>query len=715
MKGFFRAILSALSRVCRIGLRLVALAVVCASLAFAALYLLITPERVAQRIAGACAESPLSLTYEGAPSVKLLPSLEVALSNPVLGTAEGASLARAQTLRLRVSLASLLFGEVRIKQADLENGAFDAALTSETLSVLLSTPLKQTSFFKRIAVTKLLMTNMRLEAASDAARPLALTFERFEVADPAPQMHAPFAAKGRLAGGEKELDFAFEAQGDFDLDLLEGVALVSHASLHAAGTIAREPASFELDVQSLSARNASLSVSGLNATVEALSQTAGLHVAEGVSENARFTGTVSFKYAKGPENFRTSLALTSPVVVSSEGFALSHLEGSLALAQSQPVSFTGSLSRQGAQTYAAELGFRAGNRDFSAKGDLEPGAPLRFKGGVRINALSERDLFDETLVPLAESLKALCADISRGYALFAGDYRRQDSVQEASDDLLDPNAGSEPLQQLTWMDDIAFEGEVSVEALRVAGLPLSRFAGKVVLDAHALTVTEGQAVLADAPVQLRASVNRAQDWTLSMKTHAASYEPVARSLGAQRPAPGRLSLETNLYGRGFEAQGVNGQLGFLLMSTRLYGTDIAADLPQAARGAQTQVSETAFTEVSRLRGLANFANGKGVIENLSIECAQGRFTGRAALDLAVGSLEGSLRTHVGLTRATLTLGNTWLDPLASLNAVALSAGSAQEAQQEQAGQAPAAPEDARRKEAKPSRWEAFKDYLKGLF
>ena len=709
MKRFVLAVYQAIKKGLRILCWSVALVIVLASALCASLYFFLTPELVESRIQTVLKDTDAVLTY-AKPEVRVLPRLTVTLPDVTWANQDGTPVANAKTLRLRIAYPWLIFNEIRIVRAEVLDAALAQDVTAKDIAERLSRKSAATAIVPGVTVEKLQISGLKADYVTTDGKRLNARFNQIALTEVSPQMHSPVTFDVSLK--DEASTFAIEGLGEatFDLDLTDGLALFSHGTINLKGSIAETPLSSQASFSEIRILPEATVVTDFSSETELGKKHLSLGIAEGRVTPDIFSGVVSAKYTKGEESFKTEAEVRASLKVNAQSVSATNAEGSVRFPNSEPVAFEATFTYEPeVQSLKGRLAASIHEQSASFEGTLLFTDTLDAKGKLAFSEIAPENIFSEVLSAANDSVKALIADFK---TLWTTEQATSEDFSEKNDVLpaeLVPGRKDAGTVSNTsrWSFDINFEGEMQADTLRVANLKLSRFKGQASLTSAGLTLKAGQGVFYDAAASLEATLNPMLDWSLKLKTVGANYAAMARDLGAERLYPGRLTLQTDIYGNGLDAGNINGQIGFLLHLTRLYGVDLSHQLATS----QDTPDASLFTEVSRLQSLVTVVQSEAQAEHLVIETSAGRFSGSAALNLLTKRIDGSLSSTIGLSRAKMRLSGSWLEPLASVSSTSL------------LPQAPAVPEEKAPKEETPAKpaeppasgWQKFKNYLKDLF
>ena len=201
-----------------------------------------------------------------------------------------------------------------------------------------------------------------------------------------------------------------------------------------------------------------------------------------------------------------------------------------------------------------------------------------------------------------------------------------------------------------------------------------------------------------------ASVNALGHWNTQFKASNVNLDGFLRDLGSTVSIPGKLNTQVNLYGDDFTLGTLNGQIGFAVQNTVLYGTDLNDALLTIEKGQVPNQSQNAKSSVAKLQGIATLHATKAEIENLVVGFDGFTLKGRAQINLKDQTISGALKgnNHRGLSVQT-ALTSTWYQPQLTIDALALMKAN---------GITPKPIMTDKPKEKKPSGWDRLKSFIK---
>ena len=314
-----------------------------------ALYFLVTPQAVQNRLQSSLSEAGLTIRTNELPTVRLLPTISVVMPSAQLFDAQNKLIAFYRSAQFTVSPWWLAFGKVHV-----DNILIDGFSLQETECPTASMWLKnnvtdKTKLFDNVTVGSVEFNNSDLRIRREG---YLVNFQnlRATFSAPAPQMHAPVAMAAQVQILPDNLLLDLEAAFSLDLNLAAGQMSFENVALTANGT--QQGRSFHVQLNSplaqiteekLYAKTADIQITGDQSLGDIALSAAELQI----EELAWQAPDLYLRYTKGSGNQALKLDLRSPVVFDREKalYLAEHIQGTVTLpGQTETIPVSGKIS-----------------------------------------------------------------------------------------------------------------------------------------------------------------------------------------------------------------------------------------------------------------------------------------------------------------------------------------------------------------------------------
>ncbi len=254
-----------------------------------------------------------------------------------------------------------------------------------------------------------------------------------------------------------------------------------------------------------------------------------------------------------------------------------------------------------------------------------------------------------------------------------------------------------------FLNRFDYRGELVVGELVAGNLKLVQFKSDVELKDGMLNLKNGRALAYEGKTTLQATLNAMGHWSMRCEVDNARLANLVKDAGSSLAVGGQLNLQSNLYGNGFSKQTLNGQIGFAVSDTKLFGANLASAVSDIARFKEHQSGREFSTPVSEARGLVTIHDNHASLEQLSVVIEGNRLRGTASINLYDETLTGELSGRSGAHRVVVGLQNKWYEPIMVLDADRIRSinGIVQPS--------------SKKKEDGPSGWDRLKNFFKDRF
>lgn len=260
-----------------------------------------------------------------------------------------------------------------------------------------------------------------------------------------------------------------------------------------------------------------------------------------------------------------------------------------------------------------------------------------------------------------------------------------------------------PLTDFGFLNRFDYRGELVVGELVAGNLKLVQFKSDVELKDGMLNLKNGRALAYEGKTTLQATLNAMGHWSMRCEVDNARLANLVKDAGSSLAVGGQLNLQSNLYGNGFSKQTLNGQIGFAVSDTKLFGANLASAVSDIARFKEHQSGREFSSPVSEARGLVTIHDNHASLEQLSVVIEGNRLRGTASVNLYDETLTGELSGRSGAHRVVVGLQNKWYEPIMVLDADRIRSinGIVQPS--------------SKKKEDGPSGWDRLKNFFKDRF
>lgn len=702
-----------------------------------ALFLLVTPDKVQERLQVALSEADLTLQMSEQAEVKVLPTIQVTLPAAQILDSENRVVASLRTAYFDISPWWLLLGKVHIQTLDIDG--LDFNIRNRSIADISQIKTEKTAIFSDVSVETLLLNNARLEV-SLGEKTLQLTNMQARVASPAPQMHAPFQILSQVAFVQNGESFLLDTDlaATLDLNLATGAVIFENLIVQAKGTQNGAPVELSFSSPLLQISNDRLYTKTSQFQLQQPSQSREFQLSSAelnITEQAVQAPDIHTLLRHGAGNEKFELDVRSPVNFNRiDGtFDASHLQGHVLLphaAQTSPLSgqIKGSISQK---HFQVSLYSRFNEAPFSFQGEWDGLDKPRITGEVVIGRLKASDIaLLSNVSPRRESDDRTFSNDAASTAKPSGSEPNNvnDMPQEEpaatpqtapaevaenassaptpspQEDLGSTAEVSAPEYDFDLFDKVDFDGNVVVGELQIGELRLLQTKAPLVIRDGRLQWSGLRSIFYDGRSEADISITSEGHWSLSFNADNVNLQNLTADAGATDSVGGVLNVQAHFFGEGLDEETVSGQVGFAVTNTRFYGLQISDALSSIAKYQPVKADAKAFTDVEKLNGVATVREGLVNLSPLSVRLAGSRLEGNAALDVSTASLKGSLDGTVRGLKTKLYLSGPWYQPMIAVNDEEIKSANQIEAP---------APKPEPPKE--PTRWEKLKNFFSNYF
>lgn len=353
-----------------------------------ALYFLVTPQTVQNRLQSSFGEVGLTIRTNELPTVRLLPTISVALPSAQLFDAQNKLIAFYRSAQFTVSPWWLAFGKVHVDDILIDGLSLQETECPTASMWLKNNVTDKTKLFDNVTVGSVEFNNSDLRIRREG---YLVNFQnlRATFSAPAPQMHTPVAVAAQVQILPDNLLLDLEAAFSLDLNLASGQMSFENVALTANGT--QQGRSFHVQLNSplaqiteekLYAKTADIQLTGDQSLGDVALSAAELQIEELTWQ----APDLYLRYTKGSGNQALKLDLRSPVIFDRQKalYLADHIQGTVTLpGQTESIPLSGKLSTdwnneqiQGeffARVHGAPMSFLGESAGFdhpSIKGDI---------------------------------------------------------------------------------------------------------------------------------------------------------------------------------------------------------------------------------------------------------------------------------------------------------------------------------------------------------
>ena len=353
-----------------------------------ALYFLVTPQTVQNRLQSSFGQVGLTIRTNELPTVRLLPTISVALPSAQLFDAQNKLIAFYRSAQFTVSPWWLAFGKVHVDDILIDGFSLQETECPTASMWLKNNVTDKTKLFDNVTVGSVEFNNSDLRIRREG---YLVNFQnlRATFSAPAPQMHTPVAVAAQVQILPDNLLLDLEAAFSLDLNLASGQMSFENVVLTANGT--QQGRSFHVQLNSplaqiteekLYAKTADIQLTGDQSLGDVALSAAELQIEELTWQ----APDLYLRYTKGSGNQALKLDLRSPVIFDRQKalYLADHIQGTVTLpGQTESIPLSGKLSTdwnneqiQGeffARVHGAPMSFLGESAGFdhpSIKGDI---------------------------------------------------------------------------------------------------------------------------------------------------------------------------------------------------------------------------------------------------------------------------------------------------------------------------------------------------------
>lgn len=710
--------------------------------AVVALYFLVTPDSVQNRLQGTLNQAGLTIRTNELPAVKVLPTISISLPSAQLFDAQNKLIAQYRSAQLTVSPWWLALGQIHVNKFLLDGFSLqkiDCPSPSKWLADNITT---RTALIDGLTIESIELNDSDIHLKYKD-RVINLQNLRALIGSPAPQMHAPVALSTQFQLLPDNLLLDIQAGFSLDLNMASSQMSLENLSIQADGT--HEGRSFnasmsspltQVTIENLYAKTAQLQL--MNApTFGDLS----LSVAElNVNTESVQAPDVYIQYNKGNSSEVIKLDLRSPVLLDRLQTTINadHIQGALVLPeQTESIPISGSVQIDwNSQKIVSELFARIHGAPMSFQGESSGFDHPAIKGNLVFGRLELSDFSILTALQRAQKTLPLSLEPAFESKEPAAEESAEDSAtpstvsdsndfeqttdsqqgllpqvqEQQSAQVTDPakgqteNVSELKTNQFDLLNHFDFDGSIVIGELKAGPVTLAQIKSPMSVQNGILRLSKASAITYDGKTKLEAQLNSNGHWNVLYRADSINLSALMEDAGGNNKTGGVMGLQANLYGDGFSKETLYGQIGFSAARAKLFGLDLDSSLKDLKAFRDPAQSNDLFTQTEHIEGLVTIHDAQADIEKLSFNFGFATAEGSAVVDLEDQALSGSIRGvhHSGL-QLFANLSGQWFNPIVILDT--------QKIKEVNKLLPPVKPAD----KAQPSGWDKLKNFFKERF
>lgn len=686
-----------------------------------ALYFLVTPNSVQNRLQSSLNQVGLSIRTNELPTVKVLPTISISLPSAQLFDEQNKLIAFYRSAHFNINPWWLIFGQLHIQDLSV-NGFTLQEIDCPTPSVWLkSNETNRTALLDGLLIESIEFNDSDIHLRYNN-RLINLQNLRALIASPAPQMHAPVVLSTQMQLLPDNLLLDVEAALSLDLNLASGQIALENLSIKTTGT--QQERSFSAQLSSpltqitsdnLYAKTAKIQVTGVPSFGEVQLSVAELNL----NEETLQAPDVYVQFNQGGETQLLKFDLRSPLILNRLQPSLNadHIQGVIILPeQSESIPVSGNFKMDWEnEKIAAELFARVHGAPMSFQGESAGFDHPYIKGNVVFGRLELRDF--SVLTSLQKAQETLPLTLLNSDTTTAGGQVTQNDIQkqvqaenievtpsvneqlpestqentqsfsaETESQIQTQNEPIEPTADATvihsdsesgmenkihyfdFLNQFDFDGTIVIGELKAGPIKLAQLKSDMNVRGGVLRLPEADALTYDGKTKLDVQLNAQGHWNVEYRGQSINLSSLLADAGGNSRMSGVLSLQANLYGSGFSQQTLNGQIGFSAARAKLFGFDLDEAIKELKSFKDPIQKSDVFSQTEHIDGLVTIHDGTANIEKLLVNFGSARIRGQGKVDLAEGTLTGTVNgQNTSGFQLSVDLSGNWYAPIASLN------------------------------------------------
>lgn len=724
-----------------------------------ALYFLVTPASVQDRLQSSLNQMGFVMRANELPTVRVLPTISVELPSAQLFDSQNKLIAIYRSAHFNVSPVWLIFGQIHIEKILVDGFSLQETECPSLPEWLKNNSTTDTALIDGLTVESIEFNDSDIHLKHDG-RLFNLQNLRAVISGPSPQMHAPVALSTQIQILPENLLLDVQAGFSLDLNLASGKVAIENLSVQTSGTQQGKSFQAQLDspltqlsAEAIYTKTAKVQITGDQSLGDVSLSVAELHISQDSWQAPDF----HIQYNKGAGDQTLKVDLRSPIIfdTATTFTTADHIQGSISLpeqAESIPISGNVKIdwnkekihSEIFARLHGAPMTFRGESAGFDfpdIKGDLVFGRLELSDLSVFRSLQRAQATLPDTLLPHQSEAQASASNdmISEAQppelpssgsqedtSLETIDEAAPSAVTQANRDSevteeqshegsteVSSVATSEMTDQETasidsslpfdFLNHFDFNGSIIIGELSTGSVKLVQLKSNMQIQKGVLRLPKAQALTYDGKTELDVQLNAQGHWNVVYRGESINLSSLLNDANGNSKVGGILNLQANLYGGGFTQQALNGQIGFSASQGKLFGFNLEDAIVALKQYREPEQKNDLFTETEHFGGVVTIHDGRAVIDNLGVNFGSSRARGQAQVDLNNHSLTGQLTGRSNGLDLTINLAGQWQSPIAVLDTEQI----------RKANNLVAKPQP--KEEKKPSGWDKLKDFFRNRF
>ena len=693
-----------------------------------ALYFLVTPESVQNRLQTSFNQAGLTLRTNELPIVRVLPTISISLPSAQLFDSQNKLVAFYRSAQLNVSPWWLAFGKIHVDHVLIDGFSLQETECPTPSMWLKNNITDKTKLIDDVTIGSVELNNSDLHFKYNGYI-FNLQNLRATVGAPAPQMHAPVALATQVQLLPDNLLLDMEAALSLDLNL--AVGQMSFENLLVKANATQQGRSFQVQLTSplaqitendLYVKTAQIQISGDQSLGDITVSAAELRL----DETTWQAPDLYVQYSKGSGDQALKLDLRSPIIFERKKVAMAadHIQGSVVLpGQSETIPVSGNIKTDWnnekirgqlfARVHGAPMSFSGQSAGFdypAIEGDIVFGrlelqdfsvfnSLQKAQKSLSLELLNEEPVHSTTEATETSATDSQSAESPVDTPEATPTEQSESTLLETEDaDLNKENSQEEnkkleatatptavPSQTQTlaegsevetalgvkdfdFLNRFDFKGTLVVGELALGPVKLAQLKSDMTVKNGILRLPKASALTYDGKTEVDVHVNSKGHWSVTYRGESVNLSSLLQDASGNGKNSGVLDLQANLYGNGFTEETLNGQIGFSASRARIFGFNLDEAVKDLRAYKDPVQNNELFTEANLIGGVATIHNGKAMIERLSMDLGSAHLRGQAEVDLTEGSLSGRLfgKNTSSLSLTTLLSGQ-WYSPVVTLD------------------------------------------------
>ncbi len=715
-------------RILRTLIWLIALTILIVMGCVVALFFLVTPETVQDKLTETLASHGLSIKLNEAPVVRVLPTIRVTLPSARVENSQQETVFYCRSAHFDVNPIWLAARKINIGTLTVDGLSWDAKELPTLASWLTANKTDATALFPDVIIQKVIFSDSEIQFSYNG-REISVLNLAAEIAEPSPQMHGAVALNGQGKISPDDLLLDFQAAFILDLNLAEGRIGLENVLAQGEGTQAASPFDFAANAPMLKLTSDTFYANSAQITLKNASQTTQLTVAElNIAADQWLAPDMRLHFVSQTPTGVADFDIRSPIQVNliEKTLKAEHLQGAILLpGMEQPTSVSGKIKTQYdtevtqlelfGRLHDAPMSFQGQLSGFEtpaisgqlvlgrvkladlsllstlhlqtshpapidpetdtvpveASADPEVSAPATNENAAPSDATPPVPAENQVEVPTtpADNSPETAPNLIPTVALNAGGFIKTQAVETpiAEESVLDKTV-SLPQDDYGFLNHFTFNGNVVVGELLSDQLRLIQMKSPMTVQGGELRLDKITALAYDGRLNGKMSLNHLGHWNVVFKASNVNLQRLLTDAGSTALTPGTLNLQANLYGENLGLTHLNGQIGLAASKTQAYGMKLSDALRRIEKGKSPEIGPEFTSPISQLKTVITITDLVAKTEELSVTIDAVATNGYAQVDLGSDALTGALTgTSSRGMKTKVYLSGAWYHPTVSLN------------------------------------------------